>query len=228
MKRLLIIVPIVLLLVVFTSFFSGRAYAQGGPPPILGFHIENQMLHCIDKFLPCNTPSTAANSLYTNVEVDKFAAGVTHGTPDAVNLVCGHAYFDQNNFFHIVAQSVSAGFEPGTIKGNVELEGDYSLTSTHAIGEIEHVVAYDSVTGDTAWVNGRIVTNNVTNLRVSGGFDLTVKGPVYDIYTDASGTSHVTVVGSTTTHCNSRTTYVQAPFATGPYFIATIGAPPGP
>jgi hypothetical protein len=185
------------------------------------------MLHCIKKFLPCNTPATATNSLYTNIEVDKFAAGKKHGTPDAVNLVCGYAYFDKNTGIHYVSGRVSAGFGPGWIKGNAELEGDYSLTSHHAVAEIEHVVAYDATTQDTAWVNGSMVIDNAAHQRVSGGFYLTIKGPIYDEYGNPQNPT-VTRVGYGTTHCYSGASYVKAPFATGPYFIATIGAPAGP
>ena len=223
MKRFALFVPLVLGLLVFASFFSSTAHAAGGPPPILGFHVEDQMLHCINKLVPCNTPATAANSLYTNVETDSFTPGKTHGTPDAVVLACGYAYFDQNNNFHDVAEHVFAGFDPGTIKGNVELEGNYHKNSTYAIAEIQNLVAYDKVTGDTAWVNGRTVSNNVTALRVSGGFYLKMYGPIYDEYTDAKGNNHSTQVATGWIDCNSAASYVVAPFATGPNFVAFLG-----
>lgn len=226
MKRIAVLVPFMLLLVAVASVLSPAAHAAGGPPPINGFHIENQMLHCVNRYLPCNTPQTAANSLYTNVEVDKFAKK-SYGKPDLVNLVCGYAYLDTKNNLHLVAERATV-FDPRNISGYAELEGNYSQNSTYSIGEIKNVVAYDAMTGDTARVSGRIVTNNAKGTRIAGGFDLTLTGPIYDEVGDPGANPQVTKVGYGTFNCNSYTSYVKAPFATGPYFIASLGAPPGP
>jgi len=222
MKRFALLIPVVLsLLALVVSSTSALAAAQDPPPPP-GFHVEVQMLHCIVPYLPCNTPGSLSNSLYTQVEVDSFVPGKSHGTPDHVVLACGYAYLDNNHVFHDVAQHVFAGFDPGTITGDAALEGNYNKNSTNAVAEIEHVKAYDKVTGDTAWVNGRMVTNNVTALRVSGGFKLKMYGPIYDEYTDAKGNQHSTKVGVDTFNCDSSASYVKG-LANGPYFVAFVG-----
>lgn len=73
----------------------------------------------------------------------------------------------------------------------------------------------------TAW--GALVTNNVTGLRIEGGFKLELNGPIYDEYTNSAGQFVSTVVGNGEVECNSYGRYVSASFAAGPLFIAQIG-----
>ena len=216
MKRI-VIASLVLSFVVIASafaFFPRVAHADSFP----GYDIEVQMLYCIDRDDPCNTPATARNSQYIQVDAVSFHPGRTEGTPDGVDFTCGRAYFDKNGVFHDVAEHVFAGFEPGTIRGEAEIERAYTETSTHAKSEIERITAHDNVTGDTAEVSGEMVSNNVTDLRVSGGFRIELHGPIYDEHMTASGQFVSKVVGHGEMECNSFGKYVSAPFASGPFF----------
>jgi hypothetical protein len=181
------------------------------------------MLYCINTHKPCNTPATVRNSLYIQVEAVSFHHGRTEGTPDAVDFTCGRAYFDKNGVFHDVAEHVFAGYEAGTIRGQAELEKAYTEKSTKAISEIESITAHDNVTGDTATVWGEMTSNNVTDLRVSGGFHVELHGPIYDEHVNSSGHFVAKVVGHGEMECNSFGKYVKAPFAAGPYFEGVLG-----
>jgi hypothetical protein len=191
--------------------------------PPAGYDIEVQMLYCIDKDDPCNTPATIRNSLYIQVEAVSFHPGRIEGTPDAVDFTCGRAYIDQNGVFHDVAEHVFAGYESGTISGQAELEKAYTENSTRARSEIESITAHDNVTGDTATVWGEMTSNNVTDLRVSGGFHVELHGPIYDEHVNSSGHFVAKVVGHGEMECNSFGKYVKAPFASGPYFEGVLG-----
>lgn len=219
MKRILVI-PLVLALVALASLSLAPRTAHADQPP--GYDIEVQMLYCLDKDDPCNTPATVRNSEYIQVETVSFHPSVTKGPPDAVDFTCGRAYFDSNGVFHDVAEHVFAGYEAGTIKGTAELEGTYTESGTRAVAEIEHVWASDSVTGDSGTAWGTLVTNNVTDLRVKGGFKLELNGPIYDEVFTSSGPIEK-VVGHGKMECNSYGKYVAAPFASGPYFEAVLG-----
>lgn len=221
MKRIAIM-SLVLSLVVLTSafvFFPRAAHADNPA----GYDIEVQMLYCINKAQPCNTPATVRNSLYIQVEAVSFHPGRTEGTPDAVDFTCGRAYFDKNGVFHDVAEHVFAGYESGTITGQAELEKAYTENSTGAISEIQSVTAHDNVTGDTATVSGQMTSNNVTDLRVSGGFHVELHGPIYDEHMTSSGKFVSKVVGQGEMECNSFGAFVSAPFASGPFFEGVLG-----
>ena len=227
MKR--IVVPSLVLsfvLVVSTFVFFPRAAHADVTPPA-GYDIEVQMLYCIDKDDPCNTPATIGNSQYIQVEAVSFQSGSTEGTPDGVDFTCGRAYIDQNGMFHDVAEHVFAGsappYESGTISGEAELEKAYTENSTRARSEIESITAHDNVTGDTATVWGEMVSNNVTDLRVRGGFHVELNGPIYDESFPSSGPPVVKVVGNGEMECNSFGTAVSAPFASGPFFEGVLG-----
>lgn len=219
MKRI-VIVPLVLALVALASI-SGIlmspkvAHAQQAFP---GFHIEVNMLYCLHHVKTCNTPSTIQNSEYIEVLAVSFTPGLAKGTPDAVDFTCGRAYVDSNGVFHDVAEHVFAGFEAGTITGTAELEGNYATSGTDAIGEVEHIQASDSVTGDSGTAWGTLETNNVTGLRIEGGFKLELNGPIYD-----ESQNGVVVVGNGKVECNSYGKYTSAPGVAGPLFIAQIG-----
>jgi hypothetical protein len=226
MKRIAIL-SLVLSLVVLTgafAFFPRTAHADNPP----GYDIEVQMLYCINKDKPCNTPATIRNSLFIEVQAVSFHSGTTAGTPDAVNFTCGHAYIDNNGMFHDVAEHVFAGptqfgYNGGTIKGQAELEKAYTENSTRAVSEIEGVHASDPVTGDSGTAWGKMTSNNVTDLRVSGGFHLELHGPIYDESFPPSGPPVIKVVGHGEMKCSSYGKYVKAPFASGPYFEGVLG-----
>jgi len=225
MKRIWI-VPLVMALVALTcisGILMSPKVAHAQPPPPAGFHIEVNMLYCLNHVKTCNTPSTIQNSEYIEVLAVSFTPGLAKGTPDGVDFTCGRAYIDSNGVFHDVAEHVFAGFEGGTITGEAELEGNYATTGTDAIGELEHVQAFDPVTGDSGTAWGMLETNNTTGLRIEGGFKLRLNGPIYDESTNAAGQPVVKVVGNGEVECNSYGRYVPAPFASGPLFIAQIG-----
>ena len=221
MKRIWI-VPLVMALVALTCI-SGIlmspkvAHAQLIPPPP-GFHVEVQMLYCLHHAKTCNTASTIQNSEFIDVLAISLTPGLSKGTPDAVDFTCGRAYVDANGVFHDVAEHVFAGFEGGTITGRTELEGNFATSGTDAIGEMEHVQAFDPVTGDSGTAWGTLETNNVTQLRIEGGFKLDLHGPIYD-----ESSLGVKVVGNGEVECNSYGKYTSAPGVAGPLFIAQIG-----
>jgi len=226
MKRVAIASLVLSFLVVVSTFafFPRVAHADTYP----GYDIEVQMLYCIDKDDPCNTPATIRNSLYIQVDAVSFHPGRTEGRPDGVDFTCGRAYFDKNGVFHDVAEHVFAGsappFESGTIKGEAVLEKAYTENSTRAESEIESITAHDNVTGDTATVWGEMVSNNQTDLRVSGGFHVELHGPIYDeSFPSPTGPPVVKVVGHGEMECNSFGRFVSAPFASGPFFEGVLG-----
>lgn len=194
MKRI-IVLPMVVLLVALAALVGNVRVAHADNPP--GYDIEVQMLYCINDDRPCNTIQSIRNSLYIQVEAVSFHPGAINGTPDAVDFTCGRAYIDKQGMFHDVAEHVFAGYESGVIRGNAKLEQAYTESSTRA--EAQMVVwAHDNVTGDTAYVWGEMTTNNVTDLRVSGGYTVVLNGPIYD-----ESQAGVKVVGHGTMVCNS-------------------------
>lgn len=221
MKRIAILSLVLSFVVLASTFVFIPRAAQADNPA--GYDIEVQMLYCINKAQPCNTPATARNSLYIQVEAVSFHHGRTEGTPDAVDFTCGRAYFDKNGVFHDVAEHVFAGYEGGTIRGEAELGRNPTEKNTRAVSRIEGVRAFDPVTRDSAIVLGSMVSNNVTDLRVSGGFVVQLNGPIYDEHVNASGHFVSKVVGHGEMQCNSFGKYVKAPFAAGPYFEGVLG-----
>jgi hypothetical protein len=221
MKRFAVI-PLILILVVLSAIAFPRSAHAGDNPP--GYDIEVQMLYCMDQSKPCNTIASIRNSQYTQVETVSFHPGRTSGTPDAVDFTCGRAYIDDDGVFHDVAEHVFAGFEGGTITGTAKLERDYSESSTHAEGAINWVHAFDPVTGDSGTAWGEISTNNVTDLRIGGGFNLVLNGPIYDESHPLNGPGVTKVIGHGTMRCDAYSRYQKTNqfHASGPYFEAVL------
>ena len=226
---------------------AGPALADlAGPAP---YEIEAKLQYCANGgtgCVPTNGRPDLANLRFALVEAYRITPptgilakiGGPNGSvaePEALIAKCAGAHsIDARGNIHATTMFVFAGptdqgFNGGTVHGSAVIRNG-SESSRHAIGVLS-ATASDPMSGDTASVSGEQVTNNSSDTRVSGGFEVSLTGPQYDEIAsgpDFSLTAVPTRLGNGSMTCNTRGATVSTPGAPPPYFENEVNDAPDP
>ncbi|MBV9170802.1 MAG: hypothetical protein JOZ81_12020 [Chloroflexi bacterium] len=214
------------------------AFADLGPKAV--YEIESKEQYCADGSQNCVAQHDLsrlrfalfeAYRLNTVTGMPENTAHASAARPDVILAKCAgpHSMDSRGNIhaptmFVQVGPSNQQGLDPGTISGTVSLrhglESDTASTATLAL-EVA-----DSTTADAAVITGQQVTNNVSDTWVSGGFYITLRGPIYDEVVagpDANESAMPARTGSTgTMTCSTGNPTVTVPGAPPPYFESEL------
>jgi len=167
---------IVALLLCGSAMMGTARIALADNPP--GYDVETTRFYCTDGSQQCNQPSDINHSMYIEAQAVSFTPGQTSGTPDAVDLTCGHTIMTSNGPVavadHVFATTSPMGpqfgYDPGTISGNVSIRSGNPTEANTQVQTTFNVQAYDPTMGDHAVAHGVLTTNNVTDTKAGNTF----------------------------------------------------------
>jgi hypothetical protein len=155
------------------------------------------------------------------------------GKPDVVHLVCATHYLNQQDqTVHARTIDVTAGGPfGGTAGGNADLV-EAAEGMPNARTHLDVFARNTAPNGQPAFgfAHGTQWTNNASDTRNRGGYEVSVTGPIADINPATGGPDGPPplIVGYGTMHCSTNVTPVPLRFASPPYFEGEVYDSPDP
>lgn len=182
--------------------------------PNPGIEIEAKTAFCGNGPGRC-TPQTFQNTNFVEVDLYGFDPR-SKQKADAAVIVCAHGA----QVMRAIVGPQDLGFDPGTVDGKLKVGKNPTETNDRALGEAE-VKVFDATTGDTAKVSGAMISNNATDSRVAGGFEVKMSGPILSAETEQP-------TGETGTfRCSTKEPTIPNLFGPPAYFESILGETDG-
>jgi hypothetical protein len=187
---------------------TAASAAAAPAPPAFG-EIETSKLYCANgsDCASMSTPAQVAQVRYAEIALVYFN-GILSGRPDGIVLVCGRNYIDSAGNLHFVGfhdfagdtAAQALGFDPGSFSANGYAPGNPTEATPRATSSMQVFSSTDTVNGTQGSANGYQITDNLADVALFGGGDITLSGRMDDVNT---GTGQTTFSNGITS-CSTR------------------------